>query len=297
MHRALLGCCKFVLALVVVSETGDRSGLVEGQEPVWDLPRGVEYSAESRTDPRPLRIYRLSIDLKESGYEFAVSAGPDPDGDGPIEALLTPPKKLGEAVSAVALINTSAWAMLPDPETGKKPGYVAGGPADILGWVADRDRKISTSQSGYWTCTMDKTGRATIQDPDGGFPPPQGDSVAWAVSGFRGILIDGRILPEPSDVRHPRTALGMNADGDRMIWMVVDGRQPGTSEGVSEQELAQLMLESGCDDAMNLDGGGSSVMLLRTRAGSLRAANRPSDPTGQRPVPVVLCIRRSEQSN
>jgi hypothetical protein len=284
----LLCCCMEPLCL-------DRA--IHAQEPAWSLPEGVEFSSQTKTEPRPLAIYSLSIDLTKKSYEFAVVPGPDPDGDGPIEATLTPPAELGNQSSAIALINTSAWGMFPDKETGKPQKYVAGGQADILGWVANRDRKISPSQSGFWTCWMDNSGRASIINPDSKEESPGNSPPLWAVSGFRGILVDGEILPEPSQVRHPRTALGLSADGTRMLWLVVDGRQPGYSEGVSEQELAQLMIDAGCDDAMNLDGGGSSIMLLRDSKYELTAANRPSDRTGPRPIPVALCLRRTEQSN
>jgi hypothetical protein len=268
-----------------------------GQEPTWDLPKGLKYATEARTEPRPLHIHRLTIELTAESLEFVVVAGQDPDGDGPVEAVLAPPTQLGEQAKAIAVINTSAWAMFPDKETGKKPGYVVGGHADILGWVSQGEKPISPIQTGYWTCWMDIQRRVFIssfgEKPESERP----NRSLWAVSGFRGILADGEILPDPSEVRHPRTALGLSSDGNRMTWIVVDGRQPGYSEGVSEQELAQLMIEAGCDDALNLDGGGSSVMLLRDRAGVLSPANRPSERTGQRPVPVVLCVRKTEQSN
>jgi len=70
--------------------------------------------------------------------------------------------------------------------------------------------------------------------------------------------------------RHPRTALGLA--GDRLLLVTVDGRQPGYSVGMTLQELAQQMVDLGCEDAMNLDGGGSTTMWTR---GVVR--NRPSD--------------------
>jgi len=72
--------------------------------------------------------------------------------------------------------------------------------------------------------------------------------------------------------------------------LVVDGRQKGFSEGVSEEELARLLLESGCADGINLDGGGSSSMWLRNSVFELEVANRPSEATGPRPVPVMLSL-------
>ena len=63
--------------------------------------------------------------------------------------------------------------------------------------------------------------------------------------------------------RHPRTGLGLR-DGT-LVLVVVDGRQPGYSEGMTLYELAELFLDLRCSDAMNLDGGGSSTMVVRNR--------------------------------
>lgn len=63
--------------------------------------------------------------------------------------------------------------------------------------------------------------------------------------------------------RHPRTGLGLR-DGT-LVMVVVDGRQPGYSEGMTLYEFTQLFLELGCSDAMNLDGGGSASMVVRDR--------------------------------
>ena len=57
------------------------------------------------------------------------------------------------------------------------------------------------------------------------------------------------------------------------------------------RELANLMLSLGAKDALNLDGGGSTTMLVaNSRTHSLEIVNRPSDPTGERPVGDALAI-------
>ena len=71
--------------------------------------------------------------------------------------------------------------------------------------------------------------------------------------------------------RQPRTAMGVTSDG-RMLLVVVDGRQPGYSVGMTLQELADLMASLGAQNAINLDGGGSSAMWVN----GIRV-NRPSD--------------------
>ncbi len=52
------------------------------------------------------------------------------------------------------------------------------------------------------------------------------------------------------------------------------------------------MQQAGCWDALNLDGGGSTIMLLGEDPDQLQIMNRPSDKNGPRPVPVMLGIRR-----
>lgn len=255
-----------------------------------DLPEGVEFQAYVRTDPRPLRIYRLTIDLALAKLEPVIGVAPDPDGEGPAETALTSPKTLAKEKQMVVAINTNAWSMIPDPKTGKALGYVAGGHADIHGWVAAGEQLVSPVQEGYWTFWIDAAGQPqlknlTRQEAQQHSPPQV------AIAGFGGILAENKILPSPSEVRHPRTAIGFDATKQRLVLLVVDGRQPKVSEGVSEEELAKLMVEFGCSDAMNLDGGGSSVMLVREKDGDLRFANRSSDLTGVRPVPVIFGFR------
>jgi exopolysaccharide biosynthesis protein len=70
---------------------------------------------------------------------------------------------------------------------------------------------------------------------------------------------------------HPRTALGLSDDGRQLYLVVVDGRREGVP-GLTLSELAHFMDEVGACTAVNLDGGGSSVMWLRDRI-----VNQPSD--------------------
>lgn len=89
--------------------------------------------------------------------------------------------------------------------------------------------------------------------------------------------------------KHPRTAMGYTADGGLVV-MVVEGRNPGIAEGANLTQLAQLMLSAGCVEALNLDGGGSSTMLVNGKE-----TIKPSDKTGQRPVPAVFIISSPKQ--
>lgn len=121
----------------------------------------------------------------------------------------------------------------------------------------------------------------------------QGDGAsAWrevteAVAGGPWLVRNGKPVPPEEyeqagfnrsfwERRHPRTAVGRTAKGE-LIWLVVDGRQPH-SQGATLPELAQLMLRYGAVDAINLDGGGSSTLVVRDLV-----LNSPSDGS-ERPV-------------
>ncbi|MEU7009882.1 phosphodiester glycosidase family protein [Streptomyces sp. NPDC046332] len=85
---------------------------------------------------------------------------------------------------------------------------------------------------------------------------------------------------------NPRSMVGVD-DLGRLMLVVVDGRQAGYSEGLGVAQAAVLMKQLGARQAMNLDGGGSSV-LATARSGIV---NRPSDVTGQRSLGNVLVVR------
>ncbi|MCM5661780.1 phosphodiester glycosidase family protein [Galbibacter mesophilus] len=91
------------------------------------------------------------------------------------------------------------------------------------------------------------------------------------------------------EAKEPRTAIGYTKD-DKVILLVVDGRQPGFSNGISLPGLAKIMVDLGCVRALNLDGGGSSAMVA---ADTL--INCPSNKgNAQRPVPSVFMVKRKK---
>jgi len=105
--------------------------------------------------------------------------------------------------------------------------------------------------------------------------------------GGRPVLIrSNKIQTFNSQLRHPRTAIGWNKH--HFLFVVVDGRQPKSSVGMSFAELAGLMKELGCAEALNLDGGGSSTFWLDGKV-----MNSPSD-RHERPVANALVIVRRE---
>jgi len=88
------------------------------------------------------------------------------------------------------------------------------------------------------------------------------------------------------DDKHPRTAMGYTKD-NKIIILVVQGRFPGIAEGATLTQEAKILQELGCWEALNLDGGGSSCMLVNGKE-----TIKPSDKEGQRAVPAVFLIRK-----
>lgn len=135
----------------------------------------------------------------------------------------------------------------------------------------------------------------SIQVHGGGGP---GRAGRWQgmenIVGGAGLLIEGgRTVEDHTEERlragfvtdrHPRTAVGIRRDGTWVL-VVVDGRQPQLSRGMTLAELADLMKSLGCRDALNLDGGGSSTLVLQGRV-----VNSPSDAGAERPVSDAILV-------
>lgn len=122
--------------------------------------------------------------------------------------------------------------------------------------------------------------------------------VVGVTGGLPQIVHKGEIFVEGADerasirsdfltTRHPRTAIGLKPDGE-VVFVTVDGRQPGRSIGIDLYDLAEYMISLGCVEALNCDGGGSTTMAVN---GQL--VNFPSDASGARTVSNGLFLFRT----
>lgn len=113
-------------------------------------------------------------------------------------------------------------------------------------------------------------------------------NVQTAIAGHPVLVTAGKCPKHNDTTRHPRTALGWNDQW--FFWVVVDGRQEKLSDGMTCDELAALMLELGCTEAMNLDGGGSSTLWLGGKV-----VNSPSDGRERRVANGLVLLRTSKK--
>lgn len=184
-----------------------------------------------------------------------------------------------------------------------------GKPLPAEGRVTVRVEKIysggkpSPIPDGRWVLSAGKAMVKTLNSLSPGISltlvcdcEPAEFSVHDAISGGPRILRNGEVSVEYelegqrvafATERHPRTAIGYSQDRRYLITAVVDGRQPGYSIGMNLFDLAALMKEFGCFDAINLDGGGSSTMILEDKI-----INRPSDLRGPRAVSIGFLVAR-----
>jgi exopolysaccharide biosynthesis protein len=123
-----------------------------------------------------------------------------------------------------------------------------------------------------------------MQTAIGGGPTLISNGKIMISNNFEQMFVGKKGLSE----LHPRTAMGYTADG-HLIIMVVQGRSKGKADGVSLTTLARMLYNLGCVEALNLDGGGSSCMLLNGKQ-----TIQPSDATGQRAIPAVFLIKEKK---
>jgi hypothetical protein len=149
-------------------------------------------------------------------------------------------------------------------------------------------------RAGAWIREQVRVGdRVTLRlrfIPAGG--DPRWQEVVHVIGGGPRLLAGGQYVGGEGfstgflNRRHPRTAIARLADG-RFLLVVVDGRQPYHSLGMTLPELAATLRALDATDAVNLDGGGSSTLVVRGTV-----VNLPSDEGGERPVSNALLVIR-----
>jgi hypothetical protein len=254
-----------------------------------ELALPLAYWTERRPGPEPEAIHVLRADLHGTNLEVVTMIADDPDGDGPAEAALTDPRELAQRHHALAAVNANAFAGLPDANGKRDERWREGLPVDICGLAVHQGVwRSGTHEDSVIDLSfgLDRGGKPFI-----GPVSPERNDVEEAVNAWWYDLVDdGKPIPPPGGERHPRTAIGLDRSRRWLYLVVVDGRQPAYSVGMTARELADLMVHLGADQALNLDGGGSSIMLVAGEHDTLDIINRPSG--GEpRPVPVLLGLR------
>ncbi|WP_462132701.1 phosphodiester glycosidase family protein [Veillonella tobetsuensis] len=102
------------------------------------------------------------------------------------------------------------------------------------------------------------------------------------------LIVDGKKMITDGDGGWgvgPRTAIGQRKDGT-VLFVVIDGRQPGYSIGATLRDVQDVLYEKGAYIAANLDGGSSSTLYLNGKV-----VNKPADLLGERMIPTAFIVK------
>lgn len=104
------------------------------------------------------------------------------------------------------------------------------------------------------------------------------------------LMPDGIVDEDHEELENPRTAVGITSHG-KVIFFAVDGRRNGHSKGLTLDQLASAMRSLGCITALNLDGGGSTTVIIRNNlTGEYKLMNRPTDGTQRKISSAVVFV-------
>ncbi len=254
-----------------------------------------------RTTPHPKRSM-LGVDTAGNLRVDRISMLGTWQGSGPrrpIHSVNRPPGPNGTT------LYTPSYGTTTPPNNGVFEAVLSPFPsatpnADLVGYVSENRRGGTAIPPGGAVLAAKGTQgqRLSVEGATGEMVTvrlvlrPEWRDVPEALGGGPELIRQGKPIFRPNEDfgvyhlnrRHPRTAVGQKADG-RIVMLVVDGRRPGYSAGMTNFELAQTMMRLGVVTASALDAGGSSTMAF-----DAQLLSRPSDSGGERLVSEALLV-------
>lgn len=291
--------------------------------PFWQLDKFDWSNAESKyggvlamtsvveTDPRPIRLYAVRMDLDKIG----IIQTPRAEGWGRnmpdypklkiqtkrattrdfVKSLMAESQKAGKDMKIIFACNTSPWSPF-------KP-HIPHKYANFVGMVVSNGELVSRGGKGrasYPIFYLDNQGKFGIKVPH---KYEHLSNYKEAIFAFGTLLDKGKTFDELPKTHHavrhpshtkktnPLIAIGFDKDKKYLYIVGVEGRMPSYSEGMFGQELARAIRYFGAYDAVLMDGGGSTTMLVideNTR--EIRRLNKHKDKDQERSVALNLAF-------
>ena len=239
----------------------------------WDaapsIARGMKYIHLTLDEPRLMENYLVRIDLRTPGLRVTSTGRASNWGavmtDYTNEVYLIDTLRVRtrdfmeehrvHGTNMVLALNTSPWGPWRLPFTHKHGRFASLVVSD--GQIVSHARR----RNGMLVIFTNNVAKITNQLPNSLIPSV---AIAHPGHGFGIIMQGGKSLvaprrPDQKPALAPRTAFGISADGRWLYGVVVDGRQPGYSEGADGDDLVRILKAAGATDAINMDGGGSST--------------------------------------
>ncbi|MBL6966219.1 MAG: phosphodiester glycosidase family protein [Anaerolineales bacterium] len=277
IKKLLIPCCSIIalglVALAIISGIWyvQRARPQPTQKMLYE---GVEYIRDIRSSPRRMVIHVIKIDLRADGIRLLVTPG-NPEEELPLKARTT--SQFLNNFDLQIAINGDGF----EPWHSRTI-------FDYYPHVGDRVAPIGFAASEEITYSQDTDKEPTLYlaiNNGARFNAPT-SKIYNAISGNLMLLNKGEPIAGLEGSPEPRTAVALDRANRYLIFVVVDGRQPGYSEGATLLELAEIIAFHGGWTAMNLDGGGSSTMVVEGALGAdvLNSPINNSIPGRERPV-------------
>jgi hypothetical protein len=235
---------------------------------------GVEYLREVRQVPAPQVFHIIRIDTQAEGLKFLVTPGTPSDATPPREVQAMTTSQFLKANDLQIAINGDFFH--PFFSRTVFDYYPREGDwVNILGIAASNGLVYSDGDAQrFGAIFFSKANEVSFDQPIG--------EVYNAISGDRFCLRDGEVAwgeftDEYHRERQPRTVIGLSQDRRTLLLIVADGRQPNFSEGATLAEMAEVALAHGAWSALNMDGGGSTTLVVEDAAGNPTMLNVPID--------------------
>lgn len=263
-----------VTGILLLLLAGSYGCLLLRRPPRTDAERplfqGVHYRRQVLSQPRPLMLHIVSLDLTASGLQLAVTpselSNAELSNGTRDQAVINQYDTIAQTTSDALqryqfqlAINGSFF--YPFHEHHPLDFYPrSGDPVNVVGVAIANGHTYSDPQSDWAAlCITDQRVSITQQ-----IDCPAG--TEYALTG-REILIENSqpvnlASNGDQDRLFPRTVIAINQAQQKLWFVIVDGRQPGYSEGITLAELTPLLSELGAETALNLDGGGSSTLVI-----------------------------------
>ncbi|KAB8320829.1 phosphodiester glycosidase family protein [Tolypothrix campylonemoides VB511288] len=244
------------------------------------LFRGIVYKRHALSTPRPAMIHIVTIDLQTPGIKPLVTPGALGSSNRETSARKTSDFvkefKLQLAINASYFhyfYEKSPWDYYPH----------SGDPSYPIGDAISNGVRYSPPEPNKPVLCFSAQNRVQILKSD---KCPEG--TTHGVAGDQLLVHNAEAIDNnlADDKPYPRVAAAVNREGTKLWLIAVDGKQPLYSEGITIAELRKIVTDLGAYAALNLDGGGSTTLVMSTNQGA-RVLNAPIHtriPMRERPV-------------
>lgn len=271
-----------VVAVVYFGRRPSRDSLY-----IEDIHPGMNYFRGSTTLPYRTVYHLLEIDLTTPGLELVSN-----DPVSPREYSAATVQTFAEQNDTIVAVNGNFF--YPFHATTPFNYYPRAGELVEVNGTAINDGKVWKGPGGEKWPSLCISFDNIAQIKTNGICP---SDTKIGLAGNLQTLQDGQQIEFPNEDKLPRTVVGVNAAGDRMWLLIVDGRQWPYSAGSTHFFNQQLLKSVGAYDVLNLDGGGSVTLIIQ-QDGKQELINSPYHTRvvmRQRPVANFLGVRLSSE--